>query len=87
MRISLIRTQKTKTKNRQTMTNIATIENLQQQLDQIDEEILKFDLENDSISKLNNIQRRIRKIRTQTEDLINELEVEDFLENGPGITQ
>lgn len=69
------------------MTNIATIENLQQQLDQIDEEILKFDLENDSLSKLNNIQRRIRKIRTQTEDLINELEVEDFLENGPGITQ
>lgn len=69
------------------MTNIATIENLQQQLDQIDEEILKFDLENDSISKLNNIQRRIRKIRTQTENLINELEVEDFLENGPGITQ
>lgn len=69
------------------MTNIATIENLQQQLDQIDEEILKFDLENDSLSKLNNIQRRIRKIRTQTENLINELEVEDFLENGPGITQ
>ena len=69
------------------MTNIAKIEKMQQQLDQIDEDILNFDLENDTVSKLNSIQRRIDKIKTQAEDLMNELEVEDFLENGPGITQ
>lgn len=58
---------------------------LRQRTNKLISDITNFDVENDSIENLNKLFKELGKLKEDVDDEINELEVEDFLLNGPGI--
>lgn len=61
------------------------IKRIRKETDKISKNIQNFNIEESSPSKLDQWFKELDKLKEEVGDLIDEIEVEDFLENGPGI--